>query len=487
MIELTRLISLAVALVFGLGIGYILRKTIAKKQAKSAEIIIKKAKEEAERIISKANKKQAQQNEQLLKKENRLSKQQEQLEKNKYFLRKKAKKIKDIKNQLEEKNRQQQKKLIKIAGLSPQQAKKELFKKIKEKHKQKLNHLLQKLEKHSNEKLERKAKDIVASAIQRFAPSQAAELTTTTVNLPNEDLKGRIIGKEGRNIHCLEKLTGVEIIVDDTPGAITVSGFNPIRRQIAKIALEKLIADGRIHPARIEKIVDKAKKEIKEKTKEAGKAAVYESNVIGLDDKLIEILGRLCFRTSYGQNALLHSIEVSQLSGAIAEELDANVEVVKKAGLLHDIGKAIDREVEGTHVEIGKKILQKFNIEERIIEAMESHHEEYNVSSTEAAIVKTADAISGARPGARKDTLENYLKRLKELEKIANNFEPVSKAYAIEAGREVRVFVKPEQVDDLGSRELANNIAQAIEQELQYPGEIKINVIRETRAIEFAR
>jgi len=323
--------------------------------------------------------------------------------------------------------------------------------------------------------------------MQRYAASQAGETTSTTVSLPNDELKGRVIGKEGRNIKTLEKLTGVEVLVDDTPGAVVISGFDPIRRQIAKIALEKLLLDGRIQPARIEETVEKARQEISEKIQEAGQATVYDVGVAGLDPQLIKILGRLRFRTSYGQNVLLHSLEVAHLAGAIASELGADVDLAKKAGLFHDIGKAVDHEIQGSHVEIGRRILQKFNISEEVIKAMQSHHEEYPYESTEAVIVQVADAISGARPGARKDTLEAYLKRLEELEKVAASFNGVERAYAIQAGREIRIFVQPEEIDDLSAHRLAKDIAEQIHQELRYPGEIKVNVIRETRAIEYAR
>ena len=324
-------------------------------------------------------------------------------------------------------------------------------------------------------------------AIQKYALSQVQEMTTTTVALPNDEIKGRIIGKEGRNIKTLEKLTGVEIIVDETPEAVVISGFDPIRRQIAKTALEKLIHDGRIQPTRIEEVVQKTQDEIVAQIKEAGQAAIYDTNIIGLDPKIVQLLGRLRFRTSYGQNVLLHSIEVSHLAGALAAEIGANIGLAKKAGLLHDIGKAVDQQIEGSHVDIGIKILEKFGVEKAVISAMKSHHEEYPAELIEAVIVQAADQISGARPGARKDTLENYLKRLGELEAIATSFGGVEKAYAIQAGREIRVFVKPEQIDDLAAHQLAKEIAKRIEEELNYPGEIKVNLIRESRVVEYAK
>jgi len=377
--------------------------------------------------------------------------------------------------------------LEKVAKLSREEAKEELLKQVEKEHEVTLLERIGKLERKGKEELEKKARDVLTFAMQRYAASQAAEITTSTVALPSDDLKGRIIGKEGRNIKTLEKLTGVEVIVDDTPGAIVISAFDPIRRQIAKLALEKLMADGRIQPARIEDAVEKAKEAVAEKILEAGNAAVYDTGVAGLDPKLIRILGRLSLRTSYGQNVLLHSLEVAHLASAIAAEIGADATLAKKAGLLHDIGKAVTHEVQGSHVEIGKMILQKFNMSEDVIKVMQSHHEEYPYESLEAVIVQVADQISGARPGARKDTLEAYLKRLEELEKIANSFEGIDKSYAIQAGREIRVFVHPDKISDLEARKLARQIADRIQQDLQYPGEIKVTVIRELRTIEYAK
>jgi ribonuclease Y len=346
---------------------------------------------------------------------------------------------------------------------------------------------MKKLEKNGLEDLERRAKEIITLAIQRYAASQAAEISSTTVALPSDELKGRVIGKEGRNIKTLEKLTGVEIIVDETPEVIVISGFDPIRRQIAKLSLEKLIQDGRIQPAKIEEAVDLARSEIGKKIQEAGEAACYDAGVVGLDPKLVKILGRLCFRTSYGQNVLLHSLEVAHLSAAIAAEVGANVELAKKAGLLHDIGKAVDHQIEGSHIEIGKMILEKYNVAPEVIKTMQAHHGDYPHETIESIIVQAADAISSARPGARKDTLEAYLKRLRELEDLAVSFPGIEKAYAIQAGREVRVFVRPEELDDLSTRKLAKQIADRIQEELNYPGEIKVTAIREMRVIEYAR
>ena len=377
--------------------------------------------------------------------------------------------------------------LERMSTLSQEEAKKELLTNIEKEYKGDLLERMIKLEREGQEDIDKKAKEMIALAIQRCAASQAQEITTSTVSLPSNDVKGRIIGREGRNIRAFERETGVELVVDDTPGAVVISAFDPVRRQIAKIALEKLIQDGRIQPARIESMVKEAKENINSEIKKAGESAVYETGILDLNPKLIFILGRLKFRTSFGQNVLLHSIEVSRLAGLLASELGVNVKVAKKAGLLHDIGKAVDSQVQGTHVDIGIKILEKFGVEKEVIDAMKSHHGEYPAESIEAILVQTADQISGARPGARKDTLENYLKRLSDLEDIATSFPGIEKAWALQAGREIRVFVRPEEVDDYGAQKLAKEIADRIQEELRYPGEIKVTVIREKRIVEYAK
>ena len=503
------IIVIVMALAVGSFLGYLARQTIAKKQLGTVESKLNKmieeakqeaketlfkAKDKAVQIIEEAEKQERERKMQLLKMEERLEKREENLdrkteeaERKIQDLTEKVEKVKQIKQELEGFGQKQRENLERISGLSQEDAKKELLDLIEKEHQQVLLERIKKLEDEGRQDLEKKARNIITLAMQRYAASQAAEISTTAVELPSDDLKGRIIGKEGRNIKTLEKLTGVEVIVDDTPGAIVISGFDPIRRQIAKLTLEKLISDGRIQPARIEETVEKAKEEIGAKIQEAGEAAVYDTGVAGLDSKLIKILGRLRFRTSYGQNVLLHSVEVAHLAAAIASEIGADASLVKRAGLLHDIGKAIDHEIQGSHTEIGKMILEKFNISPDIIKAVVAHHEEYPHESIESVIVQVADAISGARPGARKDTLEAYLKRLEELEKIANSFEGVEKTFAIQAGREIRVFVQPEKLDDLAARKLARQIADRIQEELKYPGEIKVNVIRETRMIEYAR
>lgn len=508
----TGLVALLVGLLMlsiGSVLGYLFRQTIAKKQLTTAEGKVEKMLEEAEKkaqettleaknkaleILDEAKKKERERENQIMRLEQRLEKREEtvdqrldDLERGKKILEQKAEEIRAIRKEVEESRKKELSRLEKIAGLSKEQAKKVLLQLTEEENRGLIADRMAKIEKEGKEELEKKAKSIMTHAIQKYAGSHAAEISTTTLSLPSDEIKGRIIGREGRNIKTLEKLTGVEIIVDDTPEAVVISGFDPIRRETARLALEKLMEDGRIHPTKIEEAVEFAKKEIDNKIKEAGETAAYDTGIVGLDSKLIYILGRLRYRTSYGQNVLIHSLEVAHLSGALAAELGADVAIAKKAGLLHDIGKAIDHEVQGTHIEIGVKILEKFKISKEVIDAVKSHHEDYPFSSQESLIVASADAISASRPGARKDTLENYLKRLEELEGVANSFPEVEKSYAIQAGREIRVFVKPDKLDDLGSMKLARQIADKIEQELKYPGEIKVNVLREMRSIEFAR
>lgn len=499
------ILSLAVGSV----LGYFARQSIAKKQLGTAEGKINKMTEDAEskardvlleaknkavEVLEEVKKDEKKRQEQIFRLEKRLENREENLdrkmdeiEKEKKNLLSKADEIKRIRKETEMARQEQLKRLEKIAGLSKENAKKILIQLAEEQNREILAERIKKMERESHEELEKKARNMMSIAMQKYAGSHAAETTTSIVAIPSDELKGRIIGREGRNIKTLERLTGIEVIVDDTPEAIVLSGFNPIRRETARIALEKLIADGRIHPTRIEEAINFAKTEVNNKIKEAGEAAAYDVGVAGLDPKLIQLLGRLRYRTSYGQNVLLHSLEVAHLSGALAAELGANVSLAKKAGLLHDIGKAIDHEVQGTHIEIGMNILKKFGIGKDVIDAMKSHHEDYPFESNEAMIIAAADALSASRPGARKDTLEDYLKRLGDLENVAQSFEEVDKTYAIQAGREIRVFVRPEKVDDLGAIKLARSIADKIEQELKYPGEIKVNVLRETRAVEVAR
>lgn len=489
--------------------GYLLRKSLAARKKETAEAKVKeifdearrkekeltlKAKDKAIEIIESAKKEEQERRDRLIKLEERLSNRErsldhklDQLDQRNNQLQADKTKINSIKNQLAEIKRKQLATLEKVAKLTQAKAREVLLEMVEKDMKDKMLERIEKLKKIEKEEADKNAQYIIGNAIQRYAGSVASETTTSTVSLPSDEMKGRIIGREGRNIKRIEELTGVEIVVDDTPGAIVISAFSPIRRQVAKLALESLISDGRIHPTKIEEAVQKAKKSLATEIKEAGEAAVFELGIADFDPKLIQLLGRLKYRTSYGQNVLDHSIQVANFSALIAEQLGTNVQLAKKAGLLHDIGKAVDHEIEGTHIEIGKNILKKFGVQEELIHAMECHHGDVEPHSVEAMIVTAADAISAARPGARKDSYENYLKRLEELENVANSFEGVEKSYAIQAGREVRVFVKPEDIDDLAATKLAQKIADKVEEDLKYPGEIKVNVIRETRAIEFAR
>jgi len=498
-----------VILAFGSVLGYYARQSIAKKRADTIEQTlqkrIQKAKETAGSILSDAKGKSYkileaakeetnQRHSELLKTERLLLKREHTLDqrmsdfelKQKDF-QAKVERLRQIKEEIEALKNQASENLERISGLKKEEAKKELLQGAEKEYQKEILEKIKKLEAEGSEKFEKKAKEILATVIQKYAISQAQEITTNTFALPSEEIKGRIIGKEGRNIRTLEKLTGVEIIVDETPETVVISGFDPTRRQIAKLALEKLVHNGRIQPARIEEKVEEAKRDITKQIKEAGEAAVYEIGLVGVEPRLVQLLGRLKFRTSYGQSVLLHSIEVAYLAEALAEEIGANAMVCKKAGLFHDIGKAVDHQIEGSHTDIGIKILEKFGESPEVIQAMKAHHEEYPYETLESVIVQVADQISGARPGARKDTLENYLRRLSDLENIATTLPGVEKAWALQAGREIRVFVKPEEIDDLAARKLAKEIAARIQEELRYPGEIKVNVIRETRVTEYAK
>ncbi len=507
--SLTIIILGIVVLLVGTGIGYYLRLIIALGKKRSIEIDIKQmmvsAKEEAQIITdeakSKSEKRLNELHEEEKKKieefketEKRLIKKDEFLDARQLELNKEVENIKikveEVKKIQERVSKVEAEKIIeleRVARLTETEAKDELLKDIEKKYEEDILIRIQKLENSNEEKLDRRAKDILATSIQRLASSTASELMTTIVSIPNNEIKGKIIGKEGRNIRAFERASGVELIVDDTPGSIVISSFDPIRRQVARLALENLILDGRIQPAKIEELVDKAKEEINKIIKEKGEQAVYECGIFNFDPRIVAIIGRLYFRTSYGQNVLQHSIEMAHIAGMIAEELGADVAIAKAGALVHDIGKALDHEVQGTHVEIGMRILQKFGADERIITAMKSHHEDYPYETIESIIVQTADSISGGRPGARRDSVENYLKRLQELEALVNAFEGVEKSYALQAGREIRIFVTPEKVTDTEAKLMARDIAIKIEQELKYPGEIKVTLIRENRIIEYAR
>jgi len=493
----------------GIAVGYYLRLIISLGKRGSMELEIKQmqfeAEEESKRIILNAEQKAAETiqelrkeskeredkikttEDRLIKKEDLLDRRQSDIDSEVENLKNKALEIREIKDRVDKILEERKLGLERISRLSETEARDELMKEAEIKYAEDLVVRMQKLETNNEEKLESKARDILTTAIQRLGNSVASDIFSTTVHIPSDEIKGKIIGKEGRNIKAFERITGVEVIVDDTPGTIIISSFDPVRRQVARMALEELIQDGRIQPAKIEKVVEKAQENVGKIIKEKGEQAAFECGVLNLDPRILAIIGRLHFRTSYGQNVLQHSIEMAHIAGMIAEELGANVQVAKAGALVHDIGKALDHEVQGTHVEIGRRILQKFGASEEIVQAMQAHHEEYPYETLESKIVQTADAISGARPGARRDSVENYLKRLKDLESIAGGFKGVEKAYALQAGREIRIFVKPEDVSDLEARAMAREIANKIEKDLKYPGEIKVTLIRENRLIEFAR
>ncbi|MBP5236535.1 MAG: ribonuclease Y [Clostridia bacterium] len=502
-----------VALIIGIVIGFLYRKKVAEAQIGSAE-------EQAKRIVeegiksAEAKKKEAliEAKEEILKSktesenelkerrkevtrlESRLNQKEEQLDK-------KIEQIEDKSSQLDKKIKENEKAaeeikaslekqiatLEKISGMSADQAKEELMLRIEGEVKHKMSIRMLELEAQFKDEADMKAKNILSQAIQRCAPDFVGEVTVSSVNLPNDDMKGRIIGREGRNIRAIETLTGVDLIIDDTPEAITISAFDPVRREIARIALEKLISDGRIHPARIEETVEKARKEVDAAIKAAGEKAVIQTGVHGLNQELVRLLGRLKYRTSYGQNVLQHSMEVSFLSGIIADELGIDSTLARRAGLLHDIGKALTQEVEGSHIQIGVDLAKKYKENKEVIHAIEAHHGDVEPTTLVAIIVQAADAVSAARPGARREELENYIKRLTKLEEITNSFDGVEKSFAIQAGREVRIMVKPDQVSDAEMLQLAHDIVTKIESELEYPGQIKVNLIRESRTVDYAK
>lgn len=462
-------------------------KQLLIKAKEDAQKILDQAKAEADKEEKERHAEFKETEHRLIKKEELLDKRQTDIDAEFDHIKKQIEEIKQKKEKVDKAAEEKRLELEKLAGLTSDEAKEQLLTTVEQEMEEDLMVRIKKLEQASAEKLERRAKDILATSIQRLASSTASEFMTTTVSIPSDDVKGKIIGKEGRNIRAFERAAGVELVVDDTPGTIVISSFDPVRRQVARVALENLILDGRVQPAKIEEIVKKAQDDINKIIKQKGEEAVYEVGIYNLDPRIVAILGRLYFRTSYGQNVLNHSVEMAHIAGMIAEELGADVEIAKAGALVHDIGKALDHEVQGSHVDIGMRILQKFGADERIINAMKSHHEEYPYETVEAVIVQTADAISGGRPGARRDSVENYIKRLQELESVSSSFSGVEKAYAIAAGREVRVFINPSEVNDFEAKKLARDIANKIEQDLKYPGEIKIVVVRENRVVEFAR
>ena len=513
-------ICLVLAIVFclggGIGIGLLIYKSYAKKTVggvkeecermkkdarDESKTYLKEAKEEQNRLrkelenqskeqkaeIARGEQRVAQREDQLIKREMAIDKKSDLIDEKKKQLESKERELDDIEQELKNAQANMLSELEKVAKLTQEEAKQILMDELLDEAKKDAVVKVKEIEQKAKDEADKKAKNIIGLAIQRCSADHASDIAVSVVELPNEDMKGRLIGRVGRNIRAIENSTGVDLIIDDTPDVVTVSGFDPVRREIAKLTIERLVSDGRIHPAKIEETVEKVKREIEQQMKEAGENAAFEANVYGLHPEIIKLLGRLKFRTSYGQNVLKHSLEVSYLAGMMAAELGADVKVAKRAGLLHDIGKAVDHEVEGTHVTIGVDIAKKFKEQRSVIHAIEAHHGDVEPQTLEAIIVQAADSISGARPGARRESLENYVKRLEKLEGVANSFDGVEQSYAIQAGREIRVIVKPEVVNDEATTFMAKEIAKKIEAELEYPGQIKVNVIREVRQIEYAK
>ena len=513
MAPIVTILIIIAALLVGILIGYVVRKKLAEARIKSAEeaaakilIDAKKesetrkkealleAKEEIHRLRSEADRDNKERHNEIVRQEKRLQKKEEDIdrklegiEKKEEGIRRKDAESEAIRAKLSALQEQKLQELEEISGLTVNDAKQMLLNSIEEDVKHEAAIMVRDIENNAREEGEKRAREIVAAAIQRVAADHVAETTVSVVALPNEEMKGRIIGREGRNIRTLETMTGVDLIIDDTPEAVILSGFDPVRREIARVALEKLILDGRIQPGRIEEMVEKSRREVEQRIWEEGEQATFDTNVHGLHAELIKLLGRLKFRTSYGQNVLKHSIEVSHLAGVMAAELGADIALAKRGGLLHDIGKAIDHEVEGPHTQIGADIARKYKESPDVIHCILAHHGDVEIASLEAALVQAADTISAARPGARRETLEYYIKRLQKLEEIAESFNGVEKCYAIQAGREIRIIVQPDKVDDIMATRVARDIAKRIEDELEYPGQIKVVVIRETRSVDYAK
>ena len=507
------IISILLGIAVGIIAGYFVRKNIYESkigQANSeADRIIKQAEDDSKRIhkeklleaqeeIHKLRTESERENKErrsdlqkferrVIQKEEILDKKLQNLEQKETSLGDKLKNVAKKEEEIEAIKTQQLEKLESISGITSDKAKEIILTNAERDVRREMSIMIKEIESQAKEEAEKKSREIIGYAIQKCAADHVAETTVTVVNLPNDEMMGRIIGREGRNIRTLETLTGIDLIIDDTPEAVILSGFDPIRREVARIALEKLIADGRIHPARIEEMVDKARKEVENIIKEYGEQAAFETGVHGLHPELVKLLGRLNYRTSYGQNVLKHSIEVAHIAGIMAAEIGADIRLAKRAGLLHDIGKAVDHEMEGTHVEIGMDLLKRYKESKEVIHAMSTHHGDYEPQTIEAVLVTAADAISAARPGARRETLEAYIRRLEKLEEIANSYEGVDKSFAIQAGREIRIMVKPENVSDEDIHLLARDMTKRIEDELEYPGQIKVSIIRETRAIEYAK
>ena len=507
------IVIILAGIVLGMLAGYIIRKKSAEAKIKSAEdaaskIIIEakktgdarkkeallEAKDEIFKLRSEMDKENKERRVELQKQERRIIQKEENLDKKTDNISRKEESL-SVKEAVIESTQEkinavylQQKTILeKTAGLSSDEARQLLLSEVEKGTRQEMADLIRSIEASTREEAEKKAREIISMAIQRCAADHVAETTVSVVALPSEEMKGRIIGREGRNIRTLENLTGIELIIDDTPEAVILSGFDPVRREVARLALEKLISDGRIHPARIEETVAKAQRDVEQTMREAGEQAAYEIGVHGLHPEIIKLLGRLKYRTSFGQNVLKHTVEVAQLAGLLANELGVDSALAKRGGLLHDLGKAVDFEVEGTHIEIGINLAKKFGEHQSVINCIAAHHGDYEATSIQAVLVQAADAISAARPGARRETLEFYLKRLQKLEEIANSFEGVEKSFAIQAGREVRIIVLPDKIDDLASIKMSKEIAQRIEAELEYPGQIKVTVVRETRAVNYAK
>lgn len=504
---------IAAALLVGIGVGYFIRKISAEAKISSAEVAAKRiveeasheahalkrekeleAKEEAHRLRNELEKESKERRSELQRMERRLLQKEESfdrkisnLERKEEEIQRKEEENRRTEEKLRQLHQEQLVELEKISNLTSDEAKDLLMQRVREDIDHELTMMVKDMENQAREEADKKARGIVTLAIQRCAADHVTESTVSVVSLPNDEMKGRIIGREGRNIRALETLTGIDLIIDDTPEAVIVSGFDPIRREVARIALEKLVSDGRIHPARIEEIVEKTRKEIDAQIKEEGERAAFETKIHGLHPELINLLGKLRYRTSYGQNVLQHSIEVSHLAGIMASELGLDITLSKRAGLLHDIGKAIDHETEGSHVQIGADLAKKYKESPAIINSIAAHHGDTDFHTLEAVLIQSADAISAVRPGARRETLEAYIKRLEKLENIADSFEGVDKAYAIHAGREIRIMVKPDRIDDYTSIKVAREIVKKVENELEYPGQIKVTVIRETRAVDYAK
>ncbi len=461
--------------------------SIKKEEILKAKEEIMKSRDELDKEIRERRGEVQSQERRLIQKEENLDKRIETYDKRERELDKEFQEIEKKKEDVKEIFNRQMQELQRISGLSSEDAKKQLLSELEKQLNNEKALLIKEVEGKAKEEATKNAKEILSYAIQKCAADHTSETTVSIVNLPNDDMKGRIIGREGRNIKTLETLTGIDLIIDDTPDAVVISGFDPLRREVAKIALEKLIDDGRIHPAKIEEMVEKAKEEIEATIKAEGERATLETGVMGLNPEIIKLIGKLKYRTSYGQNVLNHSIEVSNLARIMAEELGLDSTRARRAGLLHDIGKALDHDMEGTHVELGVDVLRKFKENELIINAVEAHHGDVEPKTLEAVLVQAADAISASRPGARRETLEAYIKRLQELEEIANSFDGVDKSFAIQAGREIRIIVKPEKISDADMTVLARDVAKKVENEMEYPGQIKVNVIRETRTIDYAK